>query len=451
MMNNELDKNELSLENAIENAKKIISQKTGIVKTLILHPFFNDEPKFFHYAAELCDTSLFSDTKNYDRLTGGLSLDRKKAMIKCLGEAIERYCLTIYKESNFIFKSYNMVKQTALNPNKIVNFSKSQFEQENFQVFKFTEKSKFKWIKGFSLTKNKSILVPAQLIFVPYHYRDEPIIRLPITTGAASGTSLSAAIYRGICEVVERDAFIITYLNKLPRTLIDISDTKNKIIQRLKENFERYNLEWHIYDIKTDIDIPTVMSVLIDRSDVGPAVSIGAKAGLNLEETIIGSVEEAQQLRPWMREELMKVNKSEIKQIEKNSHNIYKINERGLFWSQKNKIKYLKFLLNNRKVESLNEIRKSLPFHNIDNLKTLLNIFKSKNMEIIFVDVTTCDIAKIGFRVVKVIIPKMQPLYLDERYKYLGGERLYKIPNYLDYKNKETKENELNKIPHPFL
>ena len=76
---------------------------------------------------------------------------------------------------------------------------------------------------------------------------------------------------------------------------------------------------------------------------------------------------------------------------------------------------------------------------------------KEKDIEVVYVDITHPKIKKYGIMVVKVFIPKLQPLYLDEYYPYLGGSRLYEVPVKLGFLKVPNQESQLNKIPHPFL
>jgi ribosomal protein S12 methylthiotransferase accessory factor YcaO len=57
--------------------------------------------------------------------------------------------------------------------------------------------------------------------------------------------------------------------------------------------------------------------------------------------------------------------------------------------------------------------------------------------EIVWAEVTTPDVTDFDFRVVRTVIPGMQPLDNDHRYRYLGGRRLPRV-------------KELNPDPHPF-
>ena len=446
MKYNIFDKNEEDRGVFLNTAKTLVSSKTGIIKILDKNPFFNDEPKFFQYFTKICDTSFFSDVKNEDRYAGGFSIDEENAKTKALGEAIERYCLSIYKNDDLITASYNNLNG-ALNPNTVVNFSEKQMKEID-DTFKFDENTSFRWVKGYSPFLEKSIFLPVQLIYVPYYYDNEPIIRFPITTGAACSSSLSGAIYRGICEVVERDAYMITYLNRLPLHPIDTEKIVDEGIQRIHRLFEEYHLEWYLYDITTDVPIPVFMSILIDRSCSGPAVSVGLKCSLNISNAMIGSAEEAQSSRLWIREETLK--HPNFRTINYSYENFVELEKRGLYWANGYMIQHLDFLLENEKIEYEKNINNNFK-DSIKKLRCVMSAFKEKGIDFAIKEVTTPDVAEFGFRVVKVIIPNLQPLYLDERFRYFGGKRLYEIPKLLGYVDHESNEENLNQIPHPFL
>jgi len=436
--------NSLDLFKRIKKAVKIIGKKYSIVRNLYEVSRYNDEPKLFQYSAELYDTCNLSDSReSVDKFAGGASFSQEKAIIKSLGEAFERHCLAIFKKSQFIKTSACELGDKAINLFSIVNFSRRQLSNKNFKLFNFTADTQFNWVKGYSITQHKPLFIPAQLIYVPYNCcDDDKIIRFPITTGAANGGSLEEAIYKGICEVVERDAFMITYLNKLPREKINL--TNNKKFSYIYNLFKRYSLELFVFDITTDIEIPSFLAVIVDYTGVGPAICLGLKASLDPNEGIIGAIEEAQHARPWIRD-LMSRNQT-IK-----NKTPFSLEERGLFWADKKMIKHLNFLVKNKLIKDVSKIPNHFSSRNSKNFNTVFKILKKHSLEAVFVDVTTSQINKIGFKVVKVIIPQLQPLYLDEDFKYFGGRRLYSIPRVLGYTKAKTKEEDLNKIPHPFL
>jgi len=68
---------------------------------------------------------------------------------------------------------------------------------------------------------------------------------------------------------------MIYYLNRLKPRRFDLASSENKEIKSLYEISRRYNLEIFSLDIMTDLGIPSIVSVIIDRSGLSKAVSVG--------------------------------------------------------------------------------------------------------------------------------------------------------------------------------
>lgn len=273
---------------------------------------------------------------------------------------------------------------------------------------------------------------------MPYYCdNDEPILRHPITTGAASGTSYAGAIYRGICEIIERDAFMINYLNMLPRAKIV---NLPKRIQDIIDIFTRYLFVVYIIELTTDIPVPVFAAIILDYSGVGPAVSIGLKADLDTESAILGALEEAEHSIPFMRGLLSK------QKTVMHPERIDSFEKRAIFWSDVSMIQKLDFWLENGQSKIFDK-SKSFQALTLFKFKRALKLLDSKVSDIIFVDITPKDIRKKGFLAVKVIIPELQPLYLYEGFSYHGGERLYQVPVRLGFQKTAINENELNSVP----
>ena len=79
-----------------------------------------------------------------------------------------------------------------------------------------------------------------------------------------------------------------------------------------------------------------------------------------------------------------------------------------------------------------------------------LSFLSAKNLDIIYVELTTPDLSELGFYVIKVLIPGMQDLNPDHKYPLFGGKRLYNVPKNIKYTDVGKSEDELNKLPHPF-
>jgi len=110
-----------------------------------------------------------------------------------------------------------------------------------------------------------------------------------------------------------------------------------------------------------------------------------------------------------------------------------RVNPRVIFFTQN---------LDNTKIKPINQ-----EINDEDQLLKLKSILVKKGCEIYYKDITSKYFKDIPFKVVKVIIPGMQPVHLNEKYPLFGGNRLKSVPLALGY---EIPRN-LNSYPHPFL
>mgnify|MGYP000049956231 CR=1 FL=1 len=339
--------------------------------------------------------------------------------------------------------SYSKLQNNAVSPRLFIAFSSKQIEDLKLERFLVNEDSEIGWTKAIDLLTKREVLLPAQLIYVPYPI-NEPIIRLPITTGAAFHMSLYEAIYKGLCEILERDAFMIYWLNKIPPYEIDLKMLANQQINDLREAFTKYNLEWHVFFLKTDFPIWNIMSLLFDESDIGPAVSVGLSSDFSLIRAILHSAAEAQSGRLFVRN----ISVRRKKRFSISFDKIYTHEQRGLFWADRKRRKLLNFLFEGKKLRNIQR-RENYPENSKKKVSLILNVIRSMNYHCFYKQLSKLKIGKIKGYVVKVLVPELCPLYLDERFKYLGCKRIYEVPRKIGFE--AMNEKRLNKIPHPFL
>jgi len=404
-----------------------------------------DEPKFWYYSASINDNHLKHDGVHFHSKASGVSFfSQNKAVLKALAEAIERYNNFAFfnKEVSFI-GSYSEVNTKAINPEKFTYFSDKQLLQTKYKKFRIDDKSLFRWTEMRSLSSKKSCLVPCQVVYLSYQpIKGEPVIYPSISTGAAGHFDLFSAILGGIYEVLERDAFMIYYLNKLKPKRYDLRSSNNEKITKLLNIAQRYNLKIFSMDIRTDLGIPAVASVVIDESGFSKAVSVGLKSHLDIESAIVGSINEAFHTRTWIRESYIQNPKNISKtELIKNST----IKNRGIFWYSPKSILKLDFFIKNSDLIKTESANTDLSVQN--QLRVLRKALANKGHKVYYKDITSKYFKDIPFKVVKVVIPGMQPVYLNEKYPLQGGERLRSVPSSLGYKN----NTKLNTYPHPFL
>jgi ribosomal protein S12 methylthiotransferase accessory factor len=433
---------------------KILLTDSHLVESYANNPPFFDEPKLFGFHSKLI---VPQKIREYNEtvapeisigFAGGCSLDKNRAFWKLIGESIERYSLfTVNRQS--IKGSFNelSLKHHLLDPSTI------QYSKSNKNLIK-NRKTPIDWMPGYDLLKMRDCLIPTQLIAVPYwDSGDEIIWRAPITTGAAVGKSMSSAIYGGLCEVIERDAFMVAWLKQLQVTRVIIDDkldsnVKNyssKLLRKTLIYLSRYNLEPEFYLIPNDIGLYVTMCVLRDYSGKSPHMTIGLDAEHSIISSLLGSLEESLQVRPWT-----KVVYHNFDTTVKTTLSPECLEDRVKLWLKPSSIEKLNCWLDFSNKTNLTELFNN---HRNTNLTEILDKIRSLNISIFFSDLTSylpIEIRESGFNSVKVVIPEYQPLYLIERLADWCLDRLEGATIRLN-RDSLCKKNEIFSYPHPML
>lgn len=426
-----------------KNFEKIYKElkKIGILGEYMPRLNFPDEPQFFQYTCER-KVELPHVKSGYGYGSGE---SKSEAITSAIAEAIEHFCILFERDEFFIKGSYVDFKGKAVNPHKFAVFSESQLKQKGFEKFCFDENSVFNWIKGYSVMQEKEVLVPAQLVYAAYDSvsRKEPIIRIPISTGAACGPSLDFAFYRGLCETIERDAYMITYLNKLDASLINIEEDEELV--SFKKRIERYNLEIHFIETRLDFSMESIVAIILDKTGIGPAVTAGLGGSLNPTKAIVTSALEAVRRHIAVRDRFFRTDKLSMPGEDTIDGVLYR---KQLLWSAPHMLNKIKNFVSGPK-KPFNALMNVSQKSYKKNVEMLMREFRSKGYEVILVDVTTPEVKNVGLHVVKVLIPELLPLYHDERFPYKDNFRLYNISKQLGKKKDVIRETDIDSS-HPF-
>lgn len=418
-----------------------IVDKTQLISKIYKSPVWNDDPSFFKFVTELNSDLYDGDGIIPDSGSGGVSIDSSVALKKAVFEAFERFSQSHFLFKNFIHDSYDHLTSLGnrvLHPNRFCYITNEQLKEENYANFSYDENEKFYWTECRNIENDQMTYIPAQLVYCPYKYSDEKTICLPISTGSALGLTKTEAIYKGLCEVVERDAFITNYLLSIrPKKIIFKSSTPK--IRKYLAIFSKYRLQIDLYLLESDLEIPTVLTIIRDNHVTTSAVSIGLKTEIDIEKAIIGSIEEAFQIRTWIRRCLLLQNFRGDTYTEKVTL------RRALFWSNPKNTHLLDFIFKTKGITVLTSkiITKYSKYNYEKKLLLLKDILKLNKLDAYYKEITHPSLNNTVVTVIKTFIPSLQPHYIDDEYPYHGGLRLKKL--------RAKYKASINLIPHPFL
>ena len=430
-----------------------------IIQDIYFEPLYHDEPKIFRTKIVSSRDPKLTDgvqprTGSY---THGDSLDLDEAISKVIGELLERFPLTIYREKDFLKASLNDLKKgnkDYLDINHLAGFSKKQKEKNAY--FQFDENTNFLWTKGKSLLTKKNVLMPAQLVFWNYNFAHqswrEPLLRESNTNGASGHYTLTEAILAGIYELIQRDGFLIYWFNKQAPPQIDIKTIDCQPLKDLVVECQSLGLKIHFYNTTTEIGIPSCICTVLDHSNAGPKISMGGGCSLDWPKMLLRSLIEVLGVHHWLRD-LKTERKEDYSYLDKTyqpfqSFSIKQATRLGL-WANQKMFKHFQFFLKGKN-ESLEEVKKKFPQFSSpeEELNYLIKKFKSlgQGYEISYYQAEHQALKDLGYFSVKVIIPTLVTLYLNEPYAVLGAKRLKEVPRKLGFRPAKK----WNYWPHPF-
>lgn len=379
----------------------------------------------------------------------GSGLDYTTAATKAFAELLERHSLLSYRQKENVFGTWlELGRYGAIDPRIFACFSENQLSRPEYARHTIKENSKFSWATCKSFLSGKKRLIPAQLIHGKWRPEaNEPQIREANSNGAAAGVTWENAAYNAIMETIERDSLMIHWLNTISPPKINIRHLKtlnNRAINQLLEKYQKYDIDFAVLDITTDIGVPVFMTAIRDTAPARPLVYLAPRADFDIEKCIAESLIDG--LRAGYLEE---GHPEQIQKANLKSPDIENINERKDYWCDKSGRPAFDFIFAGREEKiGVNEFPRS---DSKSKLRKLKEILRGEKYDAYLADITSSIASEYGLTVIKSIMPDFYPLYLNEHFKYLGSKRLYETPVRMGVWDIPKKEVDLNSVPHPFL
>src|SRR5882672_1519921 len=388
------------------------------------------------------DTTSPSGQERPLNITGaGMGLTDEEAELPAVCEALERYCAAAFVAEDFTVASAEELGSEALDLDRIPRCSNKELSHPKCPLIAPSKSLPMRWVTGFSLFSGEKTYIPAVMVGNHIHFasRGERIF-FPISTGCAAHTSLDRALLSGIFEVAERDAIAILWLQKLPLPRI-IVDFEPEGVAPYLESLRRAakDLEYYFFDATTDLGIPTVYGVRRAPLDRTGATFVSCASATSATVALAKVIRDLSHCSAAFRPP---------RPTPDNVEDFTGILHGATYMARAEQTQGFDFLLKSGSRRRLSEI----PTLEADSEKALLastlNRLREKGLDAFAVELSADEALRSGFRVVKAIIPGLQPISFNYRARYLGHPRLYEAPARMGYESHA--EEHLNHLPQPF-
>ena len=217
----------------------------------------------------------------------GATKDQAKA--SAMMEAFERYSAELSEETenNLISACFGEMDR-CMDPKSLI-LPNLPFDPQ---------KKELNWVKAVNINDNNEYLVPANSVFHPYVTSNDTSLFKSNTNGLASGNRVEEAIFHGMMEVIERDAWSVFETKRKKAVEIDLGSIENPIIKELLDKFKKEGIDVKLVNLTSDIEAATIAAVSDDTVLKDPALlTLGVGTHLDPEIAVMRALTEVAQSR----------------------------------------------------------------------------------------------------------------------------------------------------------
>jgi ribosomal protein S12 methylthiotransferase accessory factor len=423
----------------LRRALRIVDAETGIIRMLHEAPVAPDAARIFGCAALTSDQAAIGFPSE-NAVSGSTALTRDGAIVGAIGEAVERYSAAYTPIDQILRVPFSAIRGEAIDPTALTLYDAEQEAHEGFVYRTPRADEPIGWVGGWSLTYGRPVLVPAFAVYQPYARNEDevPVVQM-VTTGLACGATLEEAILAGLCEVVERDAAMLLWLQsrRVPRVEPN-ADLPTGVIDALGRfgSNARYVT---LLDASSDIAIPTYVAVWDGPLASTHGAVFASCAKPTQTGAVIGALTELAQCLMWA----ASLVDSAARLPDPANDSFQRIEEHVLWPLRPEARSAWAFAISSPRRVGF-EAGADAPIRDVlDAIESCVSHVARAGMEAIAVDVTAPDIAETGLRVVRVVLPGAQPLFFGR-----GLHRISARARHLPYPDRAA--TKINLHPHPY-
>ena len=428
----------------VDRLLDLVSSRVGVIKSVTRVARGADEPSppiLYHAVLANYD---FKKAEGPARVTAGKGLNDSDAIGGAIGEAIERYCASHAAIRRIKRATIGELSGPSISPNELVPFSASQYAREGFAYPRWTDDTVTGWLPARELPMDREVSVPAYLVYLNYlGPAGEDAFVTPTSNGLAAGPSLEQATLSGLCELAERDGFLVHWMNRLPAPEVRFDDG---VAADIRQHYQRFGIKTRVFNLSTDLPIYVMMAVSLGDGEREPAALVGLGAHLDPKVALNKALFEICQIRPGERRRFIEDGAG--KKLHQYS-DVKTLHDHSAFLMRPERSSELAFLLDHGCHQSLRELPDRSTGHLNRDLDTVLGGLSAAGCRVAYVDLTTADVRPFGIRVVRTLATGLQPMHFGHGEERLGGRRLFDLPRALGFAITSRDESDLNPCPHP--
>lgn len=390
----------------------------------------------------------------------GRTLDFAKSQLAAIAEALERYGgQHALGKRTAVRGTYRQLQAQALDPTTLGLYTPQQYALPSCRFVPYHPDLICDWVWGYSFGQQRPLLVPE--FYAYYAHLDYHPFVFECSNGCALGSCLEEAILYGMLEVLERDAFLLTWYGRLGVPRLDISSIPSQRIRWLIERME-YSSGYAItvYDTTLLHGAACCWVMGVDELQRAgfPRMLCAAGSHLVPEQAILSALLELASTLPYKQpqEERFQQQLQHARTMLDDPLRVEQMEDHSTLYMLPEAFTRLEFLMQTPRRQTYQEAFAHMPLHDFsldltEDVSRLIAYYQAQAIDTIVVDQTTPEHRECGFHCAKVIMPGMLPMTFGHQYRRVSGfTRLAEWPVLMGYRTEPLLDVDVNPYPHPF-
>ena len=343
-----------------------------------------------------------------------------------------------------------------LNPQTYPEYPEAFYEAHGGKFAKWRQDLVCRWVWGYSLGSEQPLLVPEQLVYYLDRNNTGKTFVQECSNGCAAGSTIEEAILHGLLELVERDAFLLTWYGGLVPREIDMASIESPLTKAMCARVELLGYDLRCFDIRVDTRIPVIAGVAVRRDGGLGSLCFAAGSSLDPDRAVQAAICEVASYVPSL-EARLRAQESLVRTMVSDFSRLRELEHHALLYALPEMRGRADFILNQETKFDLRELfampgrkRGTSPDLKEDVLAVVEEIVRVGS-DVVVVDQTPPEQDVIGIHTVCTLAPSLLPIDFGwDRQRALQSKRLRFAPVKTGLRAEPLSDEEVNWAPHPF-
>ncbi|MEU2175420.1 TOMM precursor leader peptide-binding protein [Nocardia sp. NPDC019219] len=369
-------------------------------------------------------------------------------------EALERYAnLCPRGRRTTVRGSYAELASVALDPRSTGLPAQAAYDADD-KLQPFTPDTPCTWVWGFSMIQRRPILVPETLVYFGLPPATHTRFVHETSNGTALGASKEEAALHALLEVIERDAFLITWYGSLPVPELDV-DTFSTDARLIVAGLRERGFDARVFDTTMEHGVPSVCALGVNVETDWPKAAVAAAAHPVPGTAVLAALTEVSAMLAHNSESSEQPEyRQRCADLAANPSSVRLLIDHANMYFAPEAFDRLRFLTETRatlrrvpetpaRFDAITDISKALT--------TIVSMLGDSGMESVIVDLTGPEHTAADLCCVRAVVTGAVPLAFGHANRRVEGiPRLLSVPHRLGYTARPLTTAELNQDPHPF-